>query len=145
MDALVLMGTVGSDVHSVANTLLEKSLIDSGFNVQNLGVAVPEEEWVEVAQEVNPDLVLIGSMNGDLLPLMNMIKKLSGQLPTWKIVIGGKLNLGSQGLSSAPLIKAMGVNVLEDDEISFEEIVSTCKKILYSKGEMRFREFRDAR
>ena len=35
MSTVILLGTVGSDVHSVANTLLEKALIDSGLNVHN--------------------------------------------------------------------------------------------------------------
>ena len=132
MSSLVLLGTVGSDVHSVANTLLEKALNDSGYAVQNLGVAVPDFEWIEFTKSLNPDLVLIGSMNGDLLPLTNVIKTLLNYLPAWKIVVGGKLNLGSDGLSSAPFIKAMGISVLDDDEVTFEEIIKACTKILRS-------------
>jgi methylaspartate mutase sigma subunit len=141
----VLLGTVGSDVHSVANTLLEKAFLDSGFEVINLGVAVPEDEWVENVGALGPDLILIGSMNGDLLPLTSTIKKILKHAPGSEIVIGGKLNLGSQGLSNAPLIKAMGVSVLEDDEISFQEIINFCGSILKSNIKGGFKEIRDAR
>lgn len=145
MGCRVLLGTVGSDVHSVANTLLEKAFLDSGFAVSNLGVAVPEDEWVENVELLGPDLILIGSMNGDLLPLTSTIKKILKHVPESEIVIGGKLNLGSQGLSNAPLIKAMGVSVLEDDEISFQKIVNFCRSILESNIKSGFKEIRDAR
>lgn len=145
MGKVILIGTVGSDVHSVANTLLEKALVDSGLKVQNLGVAVPEDEWMEVTQSLNPDLVLIGSMNGDLLPLHSIVRKLTQILSPRKIVIGGKLNLGSDGMSNAPIIKAMGVNVFEDDELSFRDIVSQCKALLESIEDLDFQRIQDAR
>lgn len=145
MGNVILIGTVGSDVHSVANTLLEKALVDSGLKVQNLGVAVPEDEWMEVTQSLNPDLVLIGSMNGDLLPLHSIIRKLKLILSPQKIVIGGKLNLGSEGMSNAPMIKAMGVNVLEDDEVSFREIVRQCKVLLERIENLDSQRIQDAR
>lgn len=145
MSTVILLGTVGSDVHSVANTLLEKALIDSGLNVHNLGVAVPEQEWIDAANRFNPDLVLIGSMNGDLIPLHSAIRRLINILPAKKILIGGKLNLGSDGLSNAPLIKAMGVEVIEDADVTFEEIVSYCKMTIKSNNKFGSLRIQDAR
>jgi methylmalonyl-CoA mutase cobalamin-binding subunit len=145
MSKVILIGTVGSDVHSVANTLLEKALVDSGLKVQNLGVAVPEDEWMEITQSLNPDLVLIGSMNGDLLPLHSIIRKLTQIFSPQKIVIGGKLNLGSEGMSNAPMIKAMGVSVLENDEVSFQEIVRHCKVLLERIENLDSQRIQDAR
>ena len=144
MRPLIVIGTVGSDVHSVANTLLEKALIDSGFQVENLGVAVPEIEWLETIISLQPDLALIGSMNGDLIPLNHLIKSLTSLISPWKIIVGGKLNLGSDGSSNAPLLKAMGVCVIEDDEVSFEEIIEFCIKILHSEEFLGHELTRDA-
>jgi methylmalonyl-CoA mutase cobalamin-binding subunit len=145
MSQVVLLGTVGSDVHSVANTLLEKALDDSGLKVHNLGVAVPEHEWLSVATYLRPDLVLIGSMNGDLVPLHNVIRKLIEIMPAHRILIGGKLNLGSEGISNAPFIKAMGVGVLQNDEVSFQEIIGHCRLLLAEKNGFDFQRIQDAR
>jgi methylmalonyl-CoA mutase cobalamin-binding subunit len=145
MSTVILLGTVGSDVHSVANTLLEKALIDSGLNVHNLGVAVPEQEWIDAANRFSPDLVLIGSMNGDLIPLHSAIRSLINILPAKQILIGGKLNLGSDGLSNAPLIKAMGVGVIEDADVTFEEIISYCKMTIEANGKFGSQRIQDAR
>ena len=144
MKPLIVIGTVGSDVHSIANNLLEKALIDSGFQVENLGVAVPEIEWLDTIKNLQPDLAMIGSMNGDLIPLNHLIKSLTSLISPWKIIVGGKLNLGSHGSSNAPLLKAMGVRVIEDDEVSFEEIIEFCKKTLPSKEFLGHQLTRDA-
>ena len=84
MEPLIVIGTVGSEVKSIANNILEKALIDSGFQVENLGVAVPEIEWLDTIKNLQPDLAMIGSMNGDLIPLNHLIKSLSSPISPWK-------------------------------------------------------------
>ena len=120
MSSLVLLGTCGSDVHSVANNLLEKCLADAGITVRNLGVAVPVAEWTENIKAVNPDLVMIGSMNGDLQPLVELINSIEDAgHPKDRILIGGKFRLGSDGPSLIPFLSAMGVVVVESENPSF--------------------------
>jgi len=129
MKKKIVIGTVGSDIHSVANTLIEKELSEKGFVVTNLGVAVPEIEWLNVISKKPTDLVLIGSMNGDLLPVIQLVGKLKKLINPEKIIVGGKLNLGSQSKSLSPLLQAMGVIVMDDDTITFENISNTCLEI----------------
>ena len=130
MEKTLVMGTVGSDIHSVANTLIEKELSEKGFFVINLGVAVPEIEWLNVISKKPTDLVLIGSMNGDLLPVIQLVDELKKLISPEKIIVGGKLNLGSESQSLSPFLRAMGVNVMDSDAITFKNISDTCLEIV---------------
>ena len=123
MNAKVLLGTCGSDVHSVANNLVEKCLVDIGIQVRNLGVAVSITEWVNAAAEFNPDLLMVGSMNGDLQPLVELISSLvDAGYQANQIIVGGKLRLGSDGPSLIPFIGAFGVHVIESENPTFVEL-----------------------
>jgi len=119
----VLLGTCGSDVHSVANNLVEKCLVDIGIQVRNLGVAVSMTEWVNATAEFNPDLLMVGSMNGDLQPLVELVSSIVdvGYQPN-QIIVGGKLRLGSDGPSLIPFIAASGVHVIESENPTFAEL-----------------------
>jgi methylmalonyl-CoA mutase cobalamin-binding subunit len=123
----ILIGTVGSDVHSVANNLLENELLSSGFKVVNLGVSVPVGEWINKVNEENPILVLIGSMNGDLQPVMDLIRELSLlKFPLNQIMIGGNLKLGSEGIAITEILRAQGVLVLDENDLKFSKISEIC-------------------
>jgi methylmalonyl-CoA mutase cobalamin-binding subunit len=110
-------------VHSVANNLVEKCLVDIGIQVRNLGVAVSITEWVNAAAEFNPDLLMVGSMNGDLQPLVELISSLvDAGYQANQIIVGGKLRLGSDGPSLIPFIGAFGVHVIESENPTFVEL-----------------------
>ena len=127
---LVLMGSVGSDIHSVANQLLEKELNDKGFKVLNLGVAAPVDEWVELIILERPFLVLIGSMNGDLSPILELVTEIN-QLEQFEghIIVGGNLKLGSRGNTISELLEAKNVIVIKENQPSFYEISEICRKL----------------
>lgn len=141
MSSLVLLGTCGSDVHSVANNLLEKCLTDAGVRVRNLGVAVPVTEWAESITMMEPDLVLIGSMNGDLQPLVELINSIEkAGHPKNRILIGGKFRLGSDGPSLIPFLSAMGVMVVESENPSFASLsLMVIEKLKVSQEETKAR------
>jgi len=122
------MGNVGSDIHSVANILLEKELVEKSFLVRNLGVAVPIGEWVEAFLNFHPNLLLIGSMNGDLEPVVGLIQEVKAiNSFHCEILVGGNLKLGSNGGSIAPLLRKMGVQVIGGiEEPSFASISNLC-------------------
>jgi methylmalonyl-CoA mutase cobalamin-binding subunit len=123
----ILIGTVGSDVHSVANNLLENELLSSGFKVVNLGVSVPVGEWTSKVNQEKPSLVLIGSMNGDLQPVMDLIRELSLlNFPLNHIIIGGNLKLGSEGIAITEILRAQGVLVLDENNLKFSKISEIC-------------------
>jgi len=128
----VLLGTCGSDVHSVANNLVEKCLVDIGVQVRNLGVAVSTTEWLHNVQDFNPDLVMVGSMNGDLQPLVELISSLiNAGYQSDRVIVGGKLRLGSEGPSLIPFISASGVTVIESENPTFVELQNVISDKLF--------------
>lgn len=64
MNNTVVLGVIGSDVHSVGNRILEYALTEAGFHVVNLGVMVSQEEFIDAAVETNAAAILVSSLYG---------------------------------------------------------------------------------
>jgi len=60
----LVMGVIGADVHAVGNQILAYVFTEAGFNVVNLGVTVPQEEFIEAAIETAADAILVSSLYG---------------------------------------------------------------------------------
>ena len=60
----IVLGVIGSDCHAVGNTILDYSLTDAGFNVVNIGVLSPQEDFINAAVETNADAILVSSLYG---------------------------------------------------------------------------------
>jgi len=60
----VITGTVGMDVHVIGTKILSRALRDAGFNVVELGMQVPPEEFIGVAKETKADAILVSSLYG---------------------------------------------------------------------------------
>ena len=130
----ILLGTVGSDVHSVANHLIHKSLLDSGFEVLNLGVAASKEEWIDNIDKHDPSAILIGSMNGDLLPLLDLVAHYKENVQILsRFLVGGNLKLGSYGLEVTDLLKRYKITILPQSS-SFQQILFHCRLITKNKN-----------
>lgn len=54
---LVVMGTVEEDIHNIGKNILITMLKANGFEVVDLGVEVPNEEFVEAVKEHKPDIL----------------------------------------------------------------------------------------
>ena len=48
----LVLGVIGADVHAVGNAILNRAFLDAGFDVTNLGVLVPQDEFIKAAVEV---------------------------------------------------------------------------------------------
>ena len=57
----LVIGVIGADVHAVGNAILNRALVDAGFEVTNLGVLVPQEEFIQAAVETGADAILVSS------------------------------------------------------------------------------------
>lgn len=126
----IILGNTGSDIHSVANQLLEIEL-SRNFEVLNLGVAVPNLEWIENVKSFKPDLILIGSMNGDLSPVLDLLNCLRElHFPMKKIIVGGNLKLGANGLEIVEILKQLGTKVISDSNLNFTEISEFCQELI---------------
>jgi methylaspartate mutase S subunit len=60
----VITGTVGMDAHVIGTKVVSRAFKDAGFNVVELGMQTPAEEFIKVAQETNADAILISSLYG---------------------------------------------------------------------------------
>lgn len=60
----IVLGVIGADCHAVGNKILEIAFRDAGFVVHNLGVMVPQEEFVAAAIETNARALIISSLCG---------------------------------------------------------------------------------
>jgi methylmalonyl-CoA mutase cobalamin-binding domain/chain len=88
----VLLGTVKGDLHDIGKTILATLLTSHGFEVIDLGVDVPEEEFLEAVRKENPDVVGLSSL------LTVTTKEISGVIQALKtanlrdsvkVIIGG--------------------------------------------------------
>ncbi|HEY4544358.1 MAG TPA: methylaspartate mutase subunit S [Tissierellaceae bacterium] len=60
----IVLGVIGSDCHAVGNTILDYTLTEAGFNVENIGVLSPQEDFINAAVETNADAILVSSLYG---------------------------------------------------------------------------------
>jgi len=62
MAGRVVLGTVSGDVHDIGKNLVSAVLSAAGFQVHDLGVDVPSKKFVDVAQEVEADIIGLSSL-----------------------------------------------------------------------------------
>lgn len=60
----IVLGVIGSDCHAVGNKILDHSLSNAGFNVVNIGVLSPQEDFINAAIETNAKAILVSSLYG---------------------------------------------------------------------------------
>ena len=60
----LVIGVIGADVHAVGNAILNRAFLDAGFDVTNLGVLVPQDEFIKAAVEVGADAICVSSLYG---------------------------------------------------------------------------------
>jgi len=64
MSNTIILGVIGTDVHSVGNRILEYAFSNAGFNVVNLGVMVSKQEFIDAAVETAASAILVSSLYG---------------------------------------------------------------------------------
>ncbi|MCX8090111.1 MAG: corrinoid protein [Verrucomicrobiae bacterium] len=88
----VVIGTVKGDLHDIGKNLVAAMLEGGGYEVIDLGVNVPPEKFVEVAQEKNANLVAMSALLTTTMPSMRTTIeafKAAGVRNRVKIMIGG--------------------------------------------------------
>lgn len=127
----IILGVVGSDVHCVANQLLESEFSLQGYSVLNLGVALAEEE---VLQNINGDgneIILLGTINGDIEPTISVIKairtKFNNLIP---VIVGGNVVLGAVGKDRTLDLIEAGATMIISNSSSISEVVLRVQKFI---------------
>jgi methylaspartate mutase S subunit len=92
----VVTGTVGKDAHVIGTKILSRALRDAGFNVVELGILTPPEEFVRAALDSKADAVLMSSLYGMAENDVQGFKEdcIKAGLEELILYIGGNLGVG---------------------------------------------------
>ena len=88
----VVIGTVKGDLHDIGKNLVALMLEGAGFEIKDLGVDVPIEEFIRVAQEEKPDIVAMSALLTTTMPMMKQTIdafETAGLRDKVKFIIGG--------------------------------------------------------
>ncbi len=94
----IVMGVIGSDVHAVGIRILEEAFTEAGFNVVNIGVLSPQEDFINAAIETDADAILVSSLygHGELDCKGFKEKCIEAGLDDVLLYVGGNLVVGKQ-------------------------------------------------
>jgi 5-methyltetrahydrofolate--homocysteine methyltransferase len=106
----VVIGTVKGDLHDIGKNLVGLMLEGAGFEVKDLGVDVPIEEFIRVVQEEKPDIVAMSALLTTTMQMMEQTIEAfeaAGLRDKVKFIIGGApvtetyaTQIGADGFSS---------------------------------------------
>jgi methylaspartate mutase S subunit len=135
--ATVITGTVGMDAHVIGTKILSRALRDAGFNVVELGMQVPPEEFIEVAKETKADAILMTSLYGmaelDLRGFKEKCQKAG--LKDLILYIGGVLSVGRQDFKEVEQkFKKLGFERVYPPEANLETVIQDLSSDLRAKG-----------
>ena len=88
----VVLGTVKGDIHEIGKTLVGTMLSASGFEVVDLGVDVPCEDFVAKAEELRANIVGVSALlTTTMTGQKNVVVALEQQKlrPRVKVIVGG--------------------------------------------------------
>lgn len=133
----VITGTVGMDAHVIGTKILSRALRDAGFNVIELGMQVPPEEFIEVAKEKKADAILMSSLYGmaelDLRGFKEKCKEAG--LEDLILFIGGVLGVGRQDFKEVEKkFKNLGFDKVYPPEANLKTVIEDLWENLRAKG-----------
>ncbi len=128
----IILGVAASDAHVVANKLIEKLLVDKGFNVINLGACTTIHEFCHTyAQSESVLAIIIGSLNGHAVndvTGLDLAKRQYGV--TCPVIMGGNLALGNQSNASVlPALTDLGVDIVLDEPHQLIDVLSNLSNL----------------
>ena len=88
----VVIGTVKGDLHDIGKNLVALMLEGAGFEIIDLGVDVPAEEFVKVATNVKPDIIAMSALLTTTMPSMKTTLDAltaAGLRNNIKVIVGG--------------------------------------------------------
>jgi corrinoid protein of di/trimethylamine methyltransferase len=88
----VVIGTVQGDLHDIGKNLVASMLEGGGFEVIDLGVDVPAEQFVEAAKEQEGTILALSALLTTTMTMMkNVIEALeaAGVRDKTKVIVGG--------------------------------------------------------
>ena len=97
----IVIGVIGSDVHTIGSKLLAYALRKKGYNMVDIGVSVSQEELINAAIESAARAILVSSLygHGELDCRGFRDKCIESGLQDIKLYVGGNLVVGKQDWS----------------------------------------------
>ncbi len=89
---VIVIGTVKDDIHDLGKNIVTTLLSSEGYEVHDLGIDVPAEEFVRKAQEVKADIVGLSALlttTMERIPEVIEALKEAG-LDKVKVIVGGR-------------------------------------------------------
>ncbi len=135
--AKIILGVIGADCHAVGNKILDHALSAAGFEVINLGVLVPQEEFISAAIETDAKAILVGSLYGhgeiDCRGLRD--RCLESGLNDILLYVGGNLVVGKTDFDAVKeKFSAMGYDRIYAPGTLPDEVIADLKADLAKKG-----------
>lgn len=113
MKKTIILGVIGADCHAVGNKILDHAFTEAGFNVVNIGVLSPQEDFINAAVETNASAILVSSLYGHGEIDCRGLREKCDEAGLSDIVlyVGGNLVVGKQDWNSVEdRFKQMGFN-----------------------------------
>jgi len=86
----VLIGTVLDDIHEIGKNLVATLLSSNGYDVVDLGVNVPKDQFIQKVNESKPDILALSALMTTTMPHMaEVVKELQSGGKSSKTMIGG--------------------------------------------------------
>jgi len=133
----VITGTVGMDAHVIGTKILSRSLREAGFNVIELGMQVPPEEFIKVAKETDADAILMSSLYGMAEMDLREFKEkcIEAGLKDVILYIGGVLGVGRHDFKGdEKKFKKLGFDRVYPPEANLKSAINALWDDLRAKG-----------
>ena len=129
----LVLGVIGADCDAVGNKIMDYALTEAGFEVINIGVLSPQEDFINAAVETNADAIIVSSLYGhgeiDCRGLREKCDE-SG-LKDILIYVGGNIVVGKQDWDEVhSRFKAMGFNRVYPPGTSIDTTIHDLKEDL---------------
>ena len=88
----ILIGTVKGDLHDIGKNMVATMLKGVGFEVRDLGVNIPSNQFVDAVREYRPDIIALSALLTTTMPRMKEIVealKNRGLRSAVKVMVGG--------------------------------------------------------
>ena len=138
--ATIITGTVGMDAHVIGTKILSRVLKEQGYNVVELGVLTPVEDFIKAAQETDADAILISSLYGMAeLDLQGFKEKcMEVGLGDVLLYLGGNLAVGRHDFKDdEEKFKAMGFDRVYPPEADLDVALADLKEDLEKREEKK--------
>lgn len=134
----VITGTVGNDAHVIGTKILSRALREAGFNVVELGILTPPDEFIKAAIETDADAILMSSLYGMAeLDVTGFKEKcIEAGLDDVLLYIGGILGVGRHDFADDEIkFRGLGFDRVYPPEADLQDAIRDLRADLAKRNE----------